>query len=298
MWITRMSRNTFAVLLLHLGIAAATTAEDCSSPVSPGRSVAMDHRQVDPFVTPTDTTESGRNSSHCKRSNEDQIGPSDWSLSLTPYIWMAGVRADLQRGNVTGSGEASFPDLLEQLDLAAMLHFEAARRNQWGIIVDVLFMELSNDATAHIGPVPLRGVDIDGQLEMAIGEVSVFYRALDSDIVLDLIGGLRYTAVDADVDVGFLSAVAGSRNWLDPIVGLRVGGRISDDWDFAVHGDIGGFKTGSDLTWSVRGHLAYHLSESTDVLIGYQHLDIDYERSDFDFDAQFSGPYLALSWRF
>lgn len=40
--------------------------------------------------------------------------------------------------------DVGFDSILENFDLAAMVHFEAFRDNQWGIIIDYGFMDLGS----------------------------------------------------------------------------------------------------------------------------------------------------------
>lgn len=44
--------------------------------------------------------------------------------------------------------------------------------------------------------------------------------------------------------------------------------------------------------------LGYKMSDSTTLAIGYRHLDVDYDKGDFAYDARFSGPFVGLSFRF
>ena len=72
----------------------------------------------------TDEPSSGNGNS----PGEDDAG---WSFQLAPYVWMIGVKADVVAGPFEASGEADFIDLVEKLDIGAMLHFEG-RKERWG----------------------------------------------------------------------------------------------------------------------------------------------------------------------
>ena len=229
----------------------------------------------------------------------DDSGEQDdagWNFQLAPYVWMAGVKADTAIGPFESSGEADFIDLVKRLDIGAMLHFEG-RKERWGFILDGLYMKLSDDARVRAGPFKVRGIDIDGGLEMTLLEAGAFYRFGEAGRHFDALAGVRYLLIDVEVDAGPLPTVSGDKDWVDPFLGGRLRLDLSEKWLLSLRGDIGGFGVGSDLTWNVTTLLGYRLSETKTLGFGYRHLDIDYEDGDFSFDAQLSGPYFGLSIR-
>jgi hypothetical protein len=159
-------------------------------------------------------------------------------------------------------------------------------------------MSLSDDAKVRAGPVKIRGIDIDGGLEMALIEAGLFHRFEFERWYFDALAGARYVRIDVDVDAGLLPTFSRDKDWVDPFIGGRFRLDLSEKWAVSLRGDIGGFDVGSELSWNATALLGYRLSERTTAAFGYRHLDIDYEDGDFMFDAQFSGPYFGLSFRF
>jgi len=51
----------------------------------------------------------------------------------------------------------------------------------------------------------------------------------------------------------------------------------------------------SDLTWQVVASAGYSITENVDLLLGYRHLDIDYEDGDFSYDVATSGLGVGVS---
>jgi len=86
-------------------------------------------------------------------------GGAGWEFQFTPYVWAAGVKADAVIGSFESSGEADFIDLAKKLDVGVMLHFEG-RKERWGFMLDGLYMNLSDDARARVGPFRVRGINI------------------------------------------------------------------------------------------------------------------------------------------
>jgi hypothetical protein len=44
-----------------------------------------------------------------------------------------------------------------------------------------------------------------------------------------------------------------SEMWADPILGARLGMKLSGPWSSTIAGDVGGLGVGSDLTWQALG---------------------------------------------
>ena len=57
-----------------------------------------------------------------------------WEFTLSPYAWAAGLNGSVGIGNVVSEVDLSFGDILENLDIGAMLHFEA-RKGRWAFFV-------------------------------------------------------------------------------------------------------------------------------------------------------------------
>lgn len=65
--------------------------------------------------------------------------------------------------------------------------------------------------------------------------------------------------------------ISRSENWADPIVGVEDLGRVSssEKWQDIVHGDIGDFGVGFDLTWQAYGFVGYQPIKQRNFYVGY-----------------------------
>ena len=60
-------------------------------------------------------------------------GP-DWSFELEPYVMATTIEGDAGFGRVTGAPvDMGMDDILESLESAAMVHFEAHHQSGWGL---------------------------------------------------------------------------------------------------------------------------------------------------------------------
>jgi hypothetical protein len=222
-----------------------------------------------------------------------------WQLSVTPYGWLAGLQGDVKVRDTTVHVDVPFHDILDALDFTAMVHIEA-RKGKWGLLSDVMYLATSTEKDLNV-------VNAKLDQDMWIVEFGGFYRLGDWSgdrrlpMSLDALVGGRYWNLDTDLTIGPLSRGA-SADWVDPFVGLRWIGRLTDWLSLYARGDIGGFgiyDEASKLTWNADGGAAFNLSKNVALLAGYRALNIDRrERHNLDADLTILGPEVGLIIRF
>jgi len=175
------------------------------------------------------------------------------------------------------------------------------------------------------GPLGQRTVEIladaDISMEQWVLEFGGFYELAkttvgqdkDKMMYLDLLVGGRYWYLSTDVDVNLVldtngSTIArnisqsGSRDWIDPFVGLRTRIQLTKDLMLVLRGDIGGFCVGSDFSWNAAGYFGYRVSDMISLWAGYHALGVDYRDGSgnrkFEYDMIFQGPVLGVGFRF
>jgi hypothetical protein len=90
------------------------------------------------------------------------------------------------------------------------------------------------------------------------------------------------------------SELSGTKDWVDPFIGVRGYYNFTNDFYAVTKADIGGFGISSDLTWQVYAALGYHLSKSTTIELGYKYMAVDYTSGGFTNDVRTSGVFLNL----
>jgi predicted porin len=241
------------------------------------------------------------------QSSGEQAGR--WQFELTPYFWAAGMKGDVQAGNLPKTSvDMSFSDIWDNLDFGAMGAFEA-RKGRWGLLFDAIYMKVSTSATSsRTGPGPIGATltaNANLTMEQTMLAAAVAYRVSDGPTATDVIGGARYSKIDADASIsgslfgqtGFV-ARSGDKDWVDPYIGVRVQHPIADRWTVVGYADIGGFGVGSDLTWQALAGVDYHFSKTLSGNFGYRYLDVDYDKGGFLYDMANSGLYLGVGIRF
>lgn len=250
-----------------------------------------------------------------------------WEFEVVPYLWMAAMKGDVTIKGVEANVDMSFSDIWNDLTFGAMLKIEA-RKGRWGIFLDTVYMNLEDDIQGKrtfTGPLGQRTseilADADISMKQWVLEFGGFYELVktpvgqdkDKMMYLDLLVGGRYWYLSTDVDVNLVldttgSTIArnisqsGSRDWIDPFVGLRTRIQLTKDLMLVLRGDIGGFGVGSDFSWNAAGYFGYKVSDMISLWAGYRALGVDYKsgsgNSKFVYDMTFQGPVLGIGFRF
>jgi opacity protein-like surface antigen len=206
---------------------------------------------------------------------------------------MNGINADVRTGSLETSVDASFSDLLDNLDSGIMLYYETWKDDR-GFLLDVVSARLRNDYTGDV-------VTADLKVKELIVEGAYVWRREMPRSGVDYLAGVRYVDMDNDLTLTLgpvpVSASAGD-SWIEPFVGARYRSTLSDKWDFGVRGDIGGFGIGSDFSWKLAATFSYQMSRRWYLGLGYRYFDIDYDKGDFGFDGSMSGPLVGFAYGF
>lgn len=222
-----------------------------------------------------------------------------WRFSLTPYLWLAGVSGEASLPQRSSDFDAEFGDILSALQFGAMGIFEA-RRGRFGLVVDALTLTTEQDITT-----PRSQLFSGGESRMTATQVSAvgLVRVVEAPSWnLDVGAGLRAWWLDAKVslDAGLEPgrSASATRNFTDPLLALRYHVDLSERIGFTTYADIGGFGTGSKLTWQVLSAFQWQATESITAHLGYRHIAIEMERGAVALDMALSGPIIGASFRF
>jgi len=222
----------------------------------------------------------------------------EWRFELTPYLWAAGLKGDVQakRGGQVDV-DASFSDVFENLDFGLMGSFEA-RCGRWMLLLDGLYIDVSDSQSS-----PRRGwgnVEVDITHQMYT--IAAGYRVLEVPASIDLIGGARYTELDAELKLtpGLFPGRRADRevNWWDPFVGARLQYKFTKSLSVVAYGDVGGFDVGSNFSWQGILGVNYQFTDNLVGKVGYRYLYTDYDKDDFTYDMALGGFFLGLGIQF
>ncbi|NOR42466.1 MAG: hypothetical protein GQ572_03950, partial [Gammaproteobacteria bacterium] len=165
-----------------------------------------------------------------------QSNAETWSYEIELYALLASIEGDASVGRVTGADvDVDFGDILDNLELAGSMHFEAHHENGWGMAFDYVFMDLASDITSPRGGVA--NVDV----RQGVFEALAVRRNKLRDGQLDYLFGIRWW--DHDLDLTFDPVVLSGpitknveEDWVDLIVGVRWLSKINEKWNYVLRG--------------------------------------------------------------
>lgn len=219
---------------------------------------------------------------------------SGWKNYVTLYGLGAGLDGDVTVRGIEGELDASFSDILEDLEFGAMLAYRGEAET-WYLSLDAVYMDLGASRTKG-------GLTADVDFEEFVLEADVGLRISPQ---FEAFVGARLWSLDAQLEVtgpGPGQEGQGDQDWVDPLVGARYIQPIGDAWSFVLRGDVGGFGVGSEFSWQGLARVNWQCSESLALNVGYRYIDVDYEdgsgSDEFRYDVATSGPMVGLTFGF
>ena len=224
---------------------------------------------------------------------DPQTKESKWEFDLTPYIWFAGISADITFLDQTVPVEAKFKDVLENLKFGVLLHAEA-KKGRWFIMSDIVYMKLKKD-----GHIELLAADTELEMKQLITELAGGYNLINSQdwLFIDGFAGWRYFGITNKLDIAGQNVLDKTINVNDPFIGLRFR-TVSEKWLNSVRFDVGGFGIGSEVSWKANLLIGYQFSELFSLYLGAQGYGIDYEKDNFGLDLVTGGIITGFNFHF
>jgi hypothetical protein len=243
---------------------------------------------------------------------QDNAEALEWRASV--YAWFpqfrSTVRATLPNSS-TVTVETDPGSYLRNLEVAFMGSVEA-RRGRWSFIADGVYVDFSR-GNSDITSVRTPGGDVHlpvaasahADLNGFIGTFAAGYTVSKTPATtVDAVAGARYMRIKANVDAALTAPVPGlppqfalerTRDFWDGVVGVRGRVNAGDAWFVPFHFDVG---TGSSqVTWQAFAGIGYRFAWG-DAVLGYRHLQYEFDRDRPISDLQFSGPLAGVALRF
>lgn len=228
---------------------------------------------------------------------------NDWSFELEPYLMASSIEGDAGAGRVQDAAvTVDFNDILETLEIGAMVAFGGQHESGWGFSLDYGFMDLRADIS---GP---RGGIANARVRQGVFEALVTRQSASND-GLEFFAGIRWW--DNDLDLSIDPALlpvnpmrSVTEDWVDIVAGLQWTTPVSDEWTFSLRGDIGGLGMESDWTASAVIGFRYGINDRLDLDLKYKGLWVDYEDGNpgqpgyFAYDTVTHGPIAGLVIKF
>jgi hypothetical protein len=218
-------------------------------------------------------------------------------VSITPYLWFAGVHGTTGVLGHDASVSAGFGDIFNYLNIGAMGQMEV-RYNRVIMPVDFLWMKLSDDKGLPVNDLGVQSIKAKMTETMLAPKIG--YRIADGKRVkVDALFGIRYWHVSTDFTLEpsqGLGGLSDSANWVDAVAGGRIQVAVTPKAFVAVVGDAGGGSARSD--YQVGGFLGYKINRKCALLLGYRYLSVNYRShgsAEFVYDVNMPGLMIGAT---
>lgn len=218
-----------------------------------------------------------------------------WSFDITPYLWVADVKAETSLPGVPPSTPPEATRFDTRLSGGALLGAQVRYRSV-GLWADFAWLQLDSEAN-HPGPA-FSAVNL--KTDFIHGTAALTYRLpLQGKFHADVLAGARFWFVSERIEAttGTLPGfnAGGDNTWVDPIIGADLRYELSPRWALVTKGTVGG---SSDLGWEVMSGASYRCSELCSVAFGYRFLHEEYARNRFTFNTDIQGFIVGVGFHF
>ena len=218
-----------------------------------------------------------------------------WHYSVTPYLWVPWMYGTIGTNTNNAHFYATPGDIFSHFRFG-LLGLVDARYKRVVIPLDLLWMRLKDNSAVQNVPMD-RTANV--KLDMFLLTPKIGYRVIDtSTFKVDALTGFRYWHIGENLQftppLRDLNA-SRSQNWVDPLVGGRILGRLYPKIDIAITGDVGGWGTGSQLEYQTGGLLGYRIKKYMVLQAGYRYLTVDYRDGNRILNLNSSGPLFGLT---
>lgn len=233
------------------------------------------------------------------KPTKQNAASSEWEFAFAPYLYATGISGTVgARGRVL-EVDASFGNVLENLDIGLMGTFEA-RKGKLIFVSDLIWTKMSAERDTPGGLYSTGKVGVN----LFIFDPEVGYRLAESKAgSFDVLGGVRIWSVENNINLttGTLPGfdVSQRKSWAAPVVGFHGLLNLSPKFYLSTKFDIGGAGIGADLTTQFYGGAGYRVTPKIALIGGYRYLQVDYDDSDgFLFDTKMNGFVFGAKFNF
>ena len=213
-------------------------------------------------------------------------GDGGWKFELTPYLWMAGLDADVTVQGNTVHVEQSFSDLLDSVSAGAMLLGIV----QYNRLVGLAQLDWISMDTNNLDPRPAAG-RLESTFFMANLGAGYQFAGLLPRTTVDVLVGARIVSLDSKVTPTGAASVEKTVTLADPVLFVRPSFRLLSWLRFNPTVSIGGLGS-SDLTYELQPTLQFQILDNVAARVGYRRVHYKYSGSLVTFDGSLSG-FLA-----
>jgi hypothetical protein len=228
--------------------------------------------------------------------------------TINVYLWGAGISGDLNFPTSGDSVGVSFDQLLENLEMAAMVAYKRDI-GDWSVLLDVIYLNVGGSKDNSVTLPGDHGGSIDGDADLDLktwvgGLYGGYTFARTEASEHQFIAGVRYLSLSADLSLCVTgpqgsplagrSLSAASDLW-DGVIGFQGQFDLGGRWRLPYHLDVG--TSSSQLTYQALAGAAFEFGWG-DLALTYRYLYYDEGNDGAVHELTVDGPMLAVAFRF
>lgn len=228
--------------------------------------------------------------------------------TINVYLWGAGISGDLNFPTGGDSVGVSLDQLLENLEMAAMVAYKRDI-GDWSVLLDVIYLNVGGSKDNSVTLPGDHGGSIDGNADLDLktwvgGLYGGYTFAKTEASEHQFIAGVRYLSLSADVSLSVTgpqgSPLAGrslsaSTDLWDGVIGFQGRFDLGGRWRLPYHLDVG---TGSSqITYQALAGAAFEFGWGN-LSLTYRYLYYDEGNDGAVNELTVDGPMLAVAFRF
>ncbi len=218
-------------------------------------------------------------------------GARDDAVAITPYLWAAAIAGEAEDEETEVEGD--FPSALDFLEAGLMLAVDARLSDEVHVLGDVAWVQFGQEGTR-----PISGASVDGTFDVVHAQLSGAWRPPGQELVIfDVLAGLRVVDFATRLQWGSIDNEQ-TVTLYDPVIGLRATVPFGHEFQLTLHGDVGGFGVGTDLSYQLAAIFGYSLSEDVALVLGYRQIGLEFSEPELSMDMAFGGALVGLRIEF
>ena len=237
--------------------------------------------------------------------------PPEWEFRIGFPGWIPIIDGDFGTGRVVAPVHIDIEDVLAKLDAIAVLSL-SVRHNRWELFGDGEYLAVSDS-------VQLPGLlftDANIKLKTGFWQTFLGYRLINCEKgYLTIFAGARYTYSGVDFHISNNNdprfpllrerlgipanlKVSGSKDLVDPIVGIGGKIRVARAISLYAKASVGGFTVASDWAYEIGGGVEFQMSRWFFTDLGWRFIQNDYSSDRFTNKTSLNGPFLSAGFNF
>lgn len=213
-------------------------------------------------------------------------------LELTPYLWGAGIQGDVTAQGQTGEVDASFSDIMDNMD-ANLAFLGVAQVNSWVTWLQLDYLDLGAD----FENVNVSG-SVDSKVTMATGGFGYQFQGSSDKQTFDVLLGVRNYKMENELELDSIGSFSSDKDFTTPVLIVRPSIQLSEKWRFNPTLSYG---EGGDVekTYELQPQFQYQAWDNGAFRFGYRKLAYEIVTDeDNGFDGAFEGPFLGFGFTF